>query len=135
MIEKNLINKIFFHFSLSSIFVSLDIVLQLIHGKDIFGFEAPSDLRKLGGPFGDELIAGGFIQRFSVFSFFVIFLFFNKISKKTLMIIIPILFRIFFLGLIFYGNRMPLLLFVLLICIIAIFQKQTENIFFHFYCF
>ena len=134
LVEKNLLNLKFFFIScsLSSIFVSLDIVLQLIYGKDIFGFEAPSDLRKLGGPFGDELIAGGFIQRFSVFSFFVIPLFFNKISKKTLMIIIPTLFIIFFLGLIFSGNRMPLLLFVLLICLIAIFQKQTLKYFFPF---
>ena len=48
------------------------------------------------------------------------------------MFIIPTLFIIFFLGLIFSGNRMPLLLFVLLICIITIFQKQTRKYFFPF---
>ena len=134
LVEKNLLNLKYFFIScsLSSIFVSLDIFLQLVYGKDIFGFEAPSDLRKLGGPFGDELIAGGFIQRFSVFSFFVIPLFFNKVSKKILIILIPALFIIFFLGLIFSGNRMPLILFILLICMIAIFQKQTRKYFFPF---
>ena len=134
LIDKNFLNLKFFFISCSftSIFVCLDIFLQLIYGKDIFGFEAPSDLRKLGGPFGDELIAGGFIQRFSVFSFFVIPLFFNKISKKILIILIPFLFSIFFLGLIFSGNRMPLLLFVFLIFLIIIFQKQTRKYFFPF---
>ena len=31
--------------------------------------------RKLSGPFGDELIAGGYIQRFSIFALFSLFLF------------------------------------------------------------
>ena len=46
------------------------------YGKDIFGFK-PTLPRRLGGPFGDELIAGGFIQRFSLFSFFQWYSVFN----------------------------------------------------------
>ena len=34
----------------------------------IFGFEIIDRGRRLSGPFGDELIAGGYIQRFSIFS-------------------------------------------------------------------
>ena len=59
-------------------FVSLDIFYQFYNGKDIFGFETIGDGRKLGGPFGDELIAGGFIQRFALFSFFFFYQFFSK---------------------------------------------------------
>ena len=51
--------------------MSLDIFYQLINGKDIFGYESSAQGRKLGGPFGDELIAGGYIQRFCLFSFFL----------------------------------------------------------------
>ena len=47
-------------------------------GKDFFGYEIDSRFRKLGGPFGDEYIAGGYIQRFSLFSLFIIPAFFQK---------------------------------------------------------
>ena len=83
LVEKNIIDlKLFFIFSsLAVIFVSLDIFYQFIFGKDIFGFEAVAKTRKLAGPFGDELIAGSFIQRFSIFSFFLLPLFFQKNQK------------------------------------------------------
>ena len=47
-----------------------DIFIQYFFGKDIFGYEIIYD-RKLSGPFGDELIAGGYVQRFSLFAFFI----------------------------------------------------------------
>ena len=60
-----------------------------IFGKDIFGFETSDSIRKLSGPFGDELIAGGYIQRFSIFTFFLIPFFFNsKNTKKYLRFIL-----------------------------------------------
>ena len=74
LVEKQIIDlKPFFIFSaLASIFVSFDIFYQFIFGKDIFGFETSGSIRKLSGPFGDELIAGGYIQRFCIFSFFIL---------------------------------------------------------------
>ena len=54
---------------------------QFIFGKDFFGFEPIG--RRLSGPFGDELIAGGYLQRFSIFSFFLIPLFFNKLNNNN----------------------------------------------------
>ena len=70
LIKENIINfKVFFIISFASVtFVSLDIIYQLIFGYDIFGFKGVE--RRLSGPFGDELIAGSFIQRFSLISFF-----------------------------------------------------------------
>ena len=132
LIEKEIINlKLFFlTCSLSSIFVSLDIFYQFYNGEDIFGYK--STKFKLGGPFGDELIAGSFIQRFSIFSFFVIPLFFSKEYSKFLRYLIPILFLIFFVGIILSGNRMPLLLFILSIFLIVLFQKQTRKYFLPF---
>ena len=72
LIEKDIINIKYFFISctFASIFVCFDIIFQSIYGEDIFGFEANLSTRKLGGPFGDELIAGSYIQRFSLFAFF-----------------------------------------------------------------
>ena len=83
--------------------------------------------RKLSGPFGDELIAGGYIQRFCIFSFFLLPFFYPEISKKYSKYFVPILFIIFFLGIILSGNRMPLLLFLFTIGMIVIFQKQVRK--------
>ena len=127
LIEKDLIDlKYFFLISaITSLFVCIDIFFQFLNGKDIFGY--PATGRKLSGPFGDELIAGGFIQRFSLFTFFLIPLFFRNILNKYIIIIIPILFLIIFTGIILSGNRMPLILFIFCISLILLFQKQTRK--------
>ena len=128
LLEKKIISlKLFFIFSsLSVLFVCFDIFLQFFVGKDIFGYTAQG--RKLSGPFGDELIAGGFIQRFSIFSFFVLPIFFkNFFSNKFYKYIVPILFVTFFTSLILSGNRMPSILFLLSIFMIILFQKQTRK--------
>jgi len=129
LIENKIINlKLFFIFSsLGVLFVSLDVLYQYIFGQDIFGFETIGSGRKLGGPFGDELIAGGYIQRFSLFVFFTLPLFFNYKDFKFIKFLIPILLIIILIGLIFSGNRMPLLLFLLIIFLISIFQKQIRK--------
>ena len=134
LIEKDYINfKLFFiSCSLASLFVCFDIIYQFSFGKDIFGYKAIPGFRKLGGPFGDELIAGGYIQRFSIFSFFLIPLFYKNFSPKILKFLIPILLIIILFGLILSGNRMPLLLFILLVSLIVIFNKQTRKYFISF---
>ena len=83
LIEKEILSFKYFFIScfVFSIFVSLDIFYQLTFGKDIFGFEVTG--RKLSGPFNDELIAGSYLQRFSLFSFFLFPIFFNFKTKKN----------------------------------------------------
>ena len=132
--EKNIIDlKLFFiTCSLSSLFVCFDIFYQYKFGEDIFGFKTLGSGRKLGGPFGDELIAGGFIQRFSLFSFFVLPLYYLEKSKSLSKYLIPILFIIFLTGIILSGNRMPLLLFVFSIFLIILFNRQVRKFFFPF---
>ena len=133
LIENKVIDlKIFFiTCALSSLFVSFDIFYQYKFGQDIFGFETVWE-RKLSGPFGDELIAGGFIQRFSLFSFFILPLFFSNKSKYLSKYLIPILFIIFFTAIILSGNRMPLLLFVFSIFLIMLLTKQVRKYFLPF---
>ena len=132
--ENKIINLKFFFITCaaSTLFVSLDIYYQFIFGKDIFGYETLVNSKKLGGPFGDELIAGSFIQRFSIFSFFILPFFYSNYSKKISKYLIPILFIVFFIGIILSGNRMPLLLFIFSIFLIIIFNPQTKKFFLPF---
>ena len=127
LIERKILNFKYFFIScfLFSIFVSFDIFYQLTFGKDIFGFEASG--RKLSGPFDDELIAGSYLQRFSLFSFFLFPIFFNIETKKFIKFLIPLLFIVFFSAIIISGNRMPLILFILGISALLVFQKETRK--------
>jgi len=133
LIENALVNLKFFFATCSffTLFVCLDIFYQFKFGVDIFGYETIEGVRKLGGPFGDELIAGGYIQRYFLFSFFLIPLYFK--NKKTfLKFLIPILFIIYFVGIILSGNRMPFVSFIFLISLIFLFQRQVRKYFLTF---
>ena len=129
LIEKNILNlKYFFIASFfGTLFVSFDIIYQFVNGEDIFGYKGIKN--NLAGPFGNELIAGGYIQRFSIFSFFLIPLFYQQNFSRYLNYLIPILFIIFFITIILSGNRMPLLLFLFSTSLIIIFNKQTRKFF------
>ena len=132
--EKNIFNLKLFFLScfICTTFVSLDIFYQFIYGKDIFGIETVGGGRRLSGPFGDELIAGSYLQRFSIFSFFLLPFFFLNYSKKLSKYLTPILFIIFFTGLILSGNRMPMILFIFTISLIVLFHKQTRKYLIYF---
>jgi O-antigen ligase len=132
LIGKNLINlKILFYISsLCVLFVSLDIIYQFTFGQDIFGFAG--NTRRLGGPFGDELIAGGYLQRFSFFLFFAFFTFnyFEKIPKKVKFFLFCFFSVIISFALILAGNRVPFVLFLLIIFLIFFFDKNKRIYFF-----
>lgn len=131
--SKTLMNLKLFFFtcSICLIFVSLDLIYQYNFGEDIFGFEGGS--RRLGGPFGDELVAGGYLQRFC---FFVFFLFFSLNILKNLQpkIKFPLFCAISILislGLIFAGNRFPFLIFFITAILISFIYK-TGRVYFIF---
>ena len=103
--------KFFFLVSaLSSIVVSLDIIYQYIFGLNIIG------LKSFGfhnsGVFGDEIIAGSFIQRFAPFAIlFTLLILKNKNYTKSIFTVFLICALSF--GVLFAGNRMPIILFAL----------------------
>ena len=86
------------------IFVLVDVLIQYVFGKDIFGNEfVTSHGKRLSGPFGDELVVGAYLS------------------------------KLFFLGLIFLfykTNNKYLYIFYLLLSIIVIFLTQERSAFF-----
>lgn len=129
LVEKDIVAIKFFFLSslLCIIFVSFDLLYQSIIGNDIFGFIASG--RKLGGPFGDELIAGGYLQRFSLFALFSIPIFLKSFSQKKLIIISFLLVLIVLLGIVLSGNRFPLILFIFSICFLIFIEKNRKFLF------
>lgn len=131
LIEKNFLNLKWFFISSSffTIFVCLDLIYQYYSGQSIFGYE-PVNTRTLSGPFGDEAIAGGYIQRFFIFFIFLFLGFFNNSffnnKKIYLIIIITAFIGISTVGIILSGNRMPFVLFVMMLFLYALFEKKIR---------
>ena len=125
LIKRDLINYklLFFSFGFYSFFVSFDLIIQYVFGKDLFGYEGVG--RRLAGPFGDEQIAGGFIQRFFIFIPFSLFFFKNKNWK--IQIIFLFVLSICILGIMIAGNRMPIILFILSLVMTFVYQKSLRK--------
>ena len=119
------INWFFLSCSFLVIFVCFDIYFQYFIGKDIFGF-IPVSSFKLSGPFGEELIAGGYIQRFCLFAFFLSFIL-NK-EKSLHRILIQISLAIVFLcAIVLSGNRISLFIFLFSIVLLFLFDKKKKK--------
>ena len=133
LIENNLFNFKFFYIScmVCTLFVSLDLMYQFKFGKDIFGYVG--DPRRLSGPFGDEQISGSYLQRFSIFSFFLIPMIVKNKNKKILFLIILSLFILVLSSMIIAGNRMPVVLFLFIIFIYLFIEKEIRRYFAPFF--
>ena len=126
IIDQKIFNFKYFLFSASfcSLFVSLDVILQFFYGKDLFGY--PKSDYKLSGPFGEELIAGAYIQRFSIFIFFLITFFFKPKNLKIKLFTLSFLFILIFFSILITGNRMPTILFLLLYGLVFLIEKRLR---------
>ncbi len=128
LIKNNLINYKLLFLTLGgcSIFVSIDIIIQFIFGEDIFGFKSSG--RRLAGPFGEELIAGSFIQRFFIFLPLSLILFFK--TKNTIIFNFLIFSGLILIvaGTILSGNRIPILMLMIMIFLMSIYQKKLRKI-------
>ena len=121
-------NLFFISSSFFCLFVSLDIIFQYFVGVDIFGYQSPA-VRKLSGPFHEELIAGSYIQRFSLFLLFLFPIFYKIKNRIILSFVCLFLFSLILVSLIMSGNRMPFLLFLITIFLIIITEKQLKKYF------
>ena len=127
ILKNNLLNfKIFYVVStLCVLFVSLDLIFQLISGSDIFGNIKTS--YKLSGPFGSEEIAGSYLQRFSIFSFFLFASYIGFKNKNKLIFILSVYFALIFFSILISGNRMPTILFLLMFAILFLYEKKLRK--------
>ena len=100
-----------------STIISLDVILQFITGKNIIGLESTALHRS--SFFGDEPIAGGFIQKFSVLGFFVTITMFRESYLKTL--VSSAFLVVCFFGTFYSGNKMPTFMLIIFIFSILFF--------------
>ena len=109
------------------IFLTLDIFLQFFSGKDIFGYPMTND--RYSGVFGDEAIAGSYLQKLSIFAILAIFyLKFKKILHKELFIIFFII--ILGVGILLTLDRIPFFIFIASLFVLLISIKSLRKIFF-----
>ena len=134
MILKNelKLNHFFYSCLIICLFISADIIIQFIFNKNLFGF-APiefggysQNLKYHTGMFGKELIAGGYVQMFSVLGVFSIFGF-NKINRKVVTYsLFFFLIILFLITLSLAANRMPLMMFVIFLITLALIIKTNK---------
>lgn len=125
LIEKKILNINWFMLSaaISASFISFDILIQYFFGKNLFGIK-PFSTHHFSSIFKDELIAGSYLQKFSLFILFIPFLknFFLKNIYFKIFLILLISFCI-----LLSGNRMPLILFVFSIFIYFLFNERLKK--------
>ena len=116
--------------------VSLDVIFQSFFGFNTLGQTSFDHLRPdqahminkalNSGFFGSEHIAGSYIQRFSFFCiFFIILNFKNEKFKQFIFTILSVC--IFGVAILFSGNRMPLILFVIGLFLFLLFNFKIRK--------
>ena len=118
----------FKYFFLSAAFfpllISLDVIYQYIFGFNLIGLK--SIISHNSSFFGNELIAGGYIQNFSFFSMlFLVPIIKNNGYAKSILILISIL--VLTAGILLSGNRMPLVLFLFGLIIIFFINNELRK--------
>tara|TARA_B100000029_G_scaffold471538_1_gene511269 strand:+ start:626 stop:2104 length:1479 start_codon:yes stop_codon:yes gene_type:complete len=109
----------------STLIISLDVIYQYFFGFNIIGLK--SHIHHNSSFFGNEFIAGGYIQRFSLFSIF--FLYFILNDKKYLKFILTTLAVVIIgIGILFSFNRMPLISYLFGLLIVFFFSNKLKII-------
>jgi len=120
------LKKFFIISFLCTLFVSLDLIFQYIFGYNFFGQINPNiDLTGITGVFGNEPIAGSYIQKFSLFAIFgFLFLFKEKSYNKNLSLFILILLHL--TAVFLANNKISIVALFFSILLIIFMHKQTR---------
>ena len=117
------LRKLFLFSLFCTTFVSLDIILQYFTGVDLFGYKNHKTWNS--GPFGEEYIAGGYLQKFSFLSFFY---FFTKSDQEKINKLLPILIiTIHLVAILFAGNKMSFILSIFGCTLLVFFVKNIRS--------
>ena len=128
MIETKEFNTKLFFLSCAffSLVISFDIVFQVIFKKNIIGYTI--SLNRPSSFFGNENIAGGYIQRFILF-----FIFYISLKKKFTLSYLTILFIIFSTVIIVTGNKMPAAIFIFTFFSYLLIKKKIKYLLVSFF--
>ena len=119
------INTLLILSSFCTIFLSLDIILQFIHGKNILGY--PEIDGRYGGLFREEAIAGSYIQKFSMLA--ILPFFYLNLAKKTNNNILIILFALILgAGILMTLDRMPFFIYIFSLSLLLLLLKNFRKI-------
>ena len=111
---------------LSSI-LAIDIIIQIIFKKDLIGNVITND--KPSGFFGEENVAGNYLQKFSLFLIFYIPLIFKN-HKKNINIYFFLIYIFFFFTILVTGNRMSFVIFFSSLILYFLIEKELKKILF-----
>jgi O-antigen ligase len=106
------------------IFLSFDIFIQNIYGKDIFGYEPFGE--RYNGIFEHEAIAGSYIQKFSLIGLSIFFIKNWNVKNKIIYFLTSIIFA---LAILFTLDRMPFIIYLASLSFIIIFSKNYRFFF------
>ena len=122
LVSKEIIDYklLFFVYGICAFFVSFDLIIQYTFGKNLFGMGG-ADGRRLSGVFGDEYIAGSFIQKFFIFLPYSVLFFSGLKNRFFLIFLLLFIFAITLFGVLASGNRMPLLFTIFTLLLIFIY--------------
>jgi len=125
LLINNLLNlrKLFAISLICTSFVSIDLLIQYIFGKNILGFE-PIANNVLTGVFFDEAIAGGFIQKLFLLSLIGLIIFYDKKNFPKKYIVPAGL--IHTIAIFVSTNKMPFVLIMFSILLLILFFKELR---------
>lgn len=125
LLEKNVLNLklLFLSFSSLSAIIAIDIIYQVIFDVNVIGL--PITLNKPSSFFGEENIAGGYLQKFLLFTIFFIFI---KLKNKVSSSFLFFLFIVSLIPIFLTSNRMSVILYMFSVLIFYIFEKKLKKI-------
>jgi len=128
LIDNNNFNTKYFFISCAffSFFISIDLVIQFFFKQNILGLEITKN--RPSSFFGEENIAGGYLQKFIIFLIFFILI--KKKNKKNIDISLLFFFSIFFIPIIFTANKMPIVLYFASIILYFLIEKKFKEMLF-----
>jgi len=120
------INTLLILSTFGTIFVSLDIFLQFIYGKNILGY--PQLEGRYGGIFGKEAIAGSYMQKFSMLAILTFFYAKPKQSSNIFIILIPVTLCILGVGILMTLDRIPFFIYFFSLLLLLILLKNFRKL-------
>ena len=125
--ESDIINfKLFFiSAAIFPLLISLDVIFQYIFGFNIIGMK--SYIHHNTSFFGDELIAGGYIQNFSFFSILFLIHLIKKNENSFKIFLTTLTISALGIGIMLSGNRMSFFLFLFGLFLFFLLNKESRK--------